>query len=170
MDANRRGGLVGGLLLILLGGAFLAAQLIPGSRSWFNAEDSWPLIVIGIGVLLVVLAIALRTSPLAIPGCIVAGIGCMLYYQNATGNWGSWAYAWTLIPAFVGLGVLVSGLLEGQPMRSLTTGVWMILISLVAFVIFGSFLGMGRFSAYWPLLLVLGGLLILGQAILGRRR
>jgi hypothetical protein len=170
MNANRRSGLVGGLLLILLGGAFLAAQFIPGLGAWFNAENSWPLIVIGIGVLFVALAIGLRSPPLAIPGCIVAGIGCMLYYQNATGNWGSWAYAWTLIPAFVGLGVIVSGLLEGQPMRSLATGVWMILISLVAFVIFGSFLGMGRFSAYWPLLLVLGGLLILGQAVLGRRR
>ncbi len=170
MDATRRSGLVGGLLLILLGGALLAAQFVPGFRSWFHPENSWALIVVGIGALLLVLAFALRTPPLAVPGCIVAGIGCMLYYQNATGNWGSWAYAWTLIPAFVGLGVIISGLLEGQPVRSLTTGVWMILISLVAFVIFGSFLGMGRFSAYWPLLLVLGGLLILGQTILGRRR
>ncbi|MCX6071788.1 MAG: hypothetical protein NTU91_13195 [Chloroflexi bacterium] len=170
MDANRRSGLVGGLLLILLGGAFLAAQFIPGLQSWFSAENSWPLIVIGVGVLLLVLALALRTPPLAVPGCIVAGIGCMLYYQNATGNWESWAYAWTLIPGFVGLGIILSGLLEGQPIRSLATGLWMILISLVAFVIFGSFLGMGRFSAYWPLLLVLGGLLILGQTILGRRR
>ena len=170
MDANRRGGLVGGLLLILLGGAFLAAQFIPGLRYWFSAENSWPLMVIGIGVLLVVLAIALRTPPLAVPGCIVAGIGCMLYYQNATGNWGSWAFAWTLIPGFVGLGVIVSGLLEGQPIRSLATGMWMILISLLAFVLFGSFLGMGKFSAYWPLLLVLGGLIILGQATIGRKR
>jgi uncharacterized membrane protein len=94
----------------------------------------------------------------------------MLYYQNATGNWGSWAYAWTLIPGFVGLGIILSGLLEGQPIRSLATGLWMILISLVAFVVFGSFLGMGRFSAYWPVLLILGGLLILGQTILGRKR
>jgi len=170
MDANRRSGLAGGLLLILLGAAFLAAQYIPAVRSWFETKDSWPLIIIGIGVLLLVLALALRTPPLAVPGCIVAGIGCMLFYQNATGNWESWAYAWTLIPGFVGLGVILSGLLEGQPVRSLTAGVWMILISLVAFVIFGSFLGMGRFSAYWPVLLVLGGLLILGQTLLGRKR
>jgi hypothetical protein len=170
MDANRRSGLVGGLLLILLGGAFLAAQSIPGLRSWFTAENSWPLIVVGVGVLLFVLALALRTPPLAVPGCIVTGIGCMLYYQNATGNWESWAYAWTLIPGFVGLGVMLSGLLEGQPIRSLATGLWMVLISLVAFVIFGAFLGMGRFAAYWPVLLILGGLLILGQTILGRKR
>jgi hypothetical protein len=157
-------------LLILLGGAFLAAQFIPGLRSWFEAENSWPLIVIGVGVLLLVLALALRAPPLAVPACIVAGIGGMLFYQNATGDWESWAYAWTLIPGFVGLGVIVSGLLEGQPVRSLTTGLWMILISLLAFVIFGSFLGMGRFAAYWPVLLVLGGLLILGQTIFGRKR
>jgi LiaI-LiaF-like transmembrane region len=170
MDANRRSGLVGGLLLILLGGAFLAAQFVPGFQTWFSAEKSWPLIVVAIGVLLLVLALALRTPPLAVPGCIVGGIGCMLYYQNATGDWESWAYAWTLIPGFVGLGVMVSGLLEGQPIRSLAAGLWMILISLVAFAVFGSFLGTGRFTAYWPVLLILGGLLMLGQTILRRKR
>jgi hypothetical protein len=170
MDASRRSGLVGGLILIFIGGAFLAAQFVPGIRSWFRAENSWPLIVIGVGIVLVVLALALRTPPLAIPGCIVSGIGCMLFYQNATGNWESWAYAWTLIPGFVGLGVILSGLMEGQSIRSLASGLWLMLISLVAFVIFGSFLGLGRFTPYWPVLLVLGGLLILGQTVFGRRR
>jgi hypothetical protein len=170
MDAKRRSGLAGGLLLILLGALFLIAQFIPSLRIWFSAQGSWPLIVIGIGLLLLILAIALSTPALAIPACIVGGIGCMLYYQNATGDWGSWAYAWTLIPGFVGVGLILSGLLEGSPVRSLAAGLWMILISLLAFVIFGSFLGMGRFSAYWPLLLVLGGLVLLGQVIFGRRR
>jgi hypothetical protein len=169
MDTSRRSGLAGGLILILVGGAFLAAQFVPGLRSWFGAENSWPLIVVGVGILFLVLAVALRAPPLAVPGCIVGGIGCLLFYQNATGNWESWAYAWTLIPGFVGLGVVLAGLMEGQARRALSSGLWLMLISLVAFVVFGSFLGLGRFSPYWPVLLILGGLLILGQTLFGRR-
>ena len=50
MDTSRRSGLAGGLILILVGGAFLAAQFVPGLRSWFGAENSWPLIVVGVGI------------------------------------------------------------------------------------------------------------------------
>jgi hypothetical protein len=169
METSRRSGLVGGVILILLGGAFLAAQFVPGLRMWFRAADSWPLVVIGVGVLLLVLSFALGTPPLAVPGCIVGGIGCLLFYQNATGNWESWAYAWTLIPGFVGIGVLLAALMQGGARKDLAGGLWLILISLVAFVVFGSFLGLGRFSPYWPVLLVLGGLLILGQTLFGRK-
>jgi hypothetical protein len=99
----------------------------------------------------------------------VGGIGCLLFYQNATGNWESWAYAWTLIPGFVGLGVVLAALMQGQSKSGITSGLWQMLISVVAFVIFGSFLGLGRISPYWPVLLVLGGLLILGRTLLGRK-
>ena len=169
MESSRRRGLVGGLILILVGGAFLAAQSIPGLRTWFRAEDSWPLIVVGVGFLMLVLALALSTPPLAVPGCIVGGIGCLLFYQNATGNWESWAYAWTLIPGFVGLGVVLAALMQGQARKDIAGGLWLMLFSAIAFVVFGSFLGLGRFSPYWPVLLVLGGLLILGQTLFGRR-
>ena len=169
METSRRSGLVGGLILIVVGGAFLAAQFVPGLRAWFQAADSWPLIVIGVGFLMLVLALALNTPPLAVPGCIVGGIGCLLFYQNATGNWESWAYAWTLIPGFVGLGVTLAALMQGGPKKDLSAGLWLMLISLLAFVVFGSFLGLGRFSPYWPVLLVLGGLLILGQTLFGRK-
>jgi hypothetical protein len=175
IDANRRSGLVGGLILIMIGAMFLAAQLLPGVRSWYRGEDSWPLIVVGVGVVLLVLAVALRMPPLAVPGCIVAGIGCILFYQNASGNWQSWAYAWALIPGFVGAGVLLTGLMEGRDRSALAPNLWLMLFSLVAFVIFGAFLGpwwflgLGPLGSYWPILLVLGGLLILGQAIFRRR-
>jgi len=69
METSRRSGLVGGLILILVGGAFLAAQFVPGLRSWFRAEDSWPLIIVGVGFLMLVLALALGT-----PSAVLAGI------------------------------------------------------------------------------------------------
>ncbi len=169
METSRRSGLVGGLILILVGAACLVAQFVPGLSAWFRAADTWPLLIVGVGVLMLVLAVALSTPPLAVPGCIVGGIGCLLFYQNATGNWESWAYAWTLIPGFVGLGVVLAALMQGQSKRSITSGLWQMLISVVAFVVFGSFLGLGQISPYWPVLLVLGGLLLLGQTLFRRK-
>jgi hypothetical protein len=156
MSATQRSGLVGGLFLILLGLVFLSFQFFPGMWSWVS-EASWPLIVIGVGVALLVIGLIAGAPGLAVPACIVGGIGLLLYWQNATGNWESWAYAWTLIPGFAGVGTLLTGLIEGKG-ESIRAGFWMIIISLVLFAIFASFMG-GPVSLgkYWPLLLILLG-------------
>jgi hypothetical protein len=161
MDRRRRSTLAGGLLLILLGAWFLALQLVPGLRGWLNIEVTWPLFVVGTGVLLLILALAF----------IVGGIGVLLYWQNATGDWVTWSYAWALIPSFVGLGVLVAGLLEGRTRKAVSEGGWLILIGLVLFVVFGSiFGGLNWLGPYWPLLVVGFGLLIMVQGLLRARR
>ena len=99
---------------------------------------------------------------MAIPACIVGGIGGILYWQEITGNWESWAYAWTLIPGFVGVGIVLSGLLGGDFRQSARGGGWLIMISLVLFAVFGSFFGgLGLLGPYWPVLLILLGLLVL---------
>jgi hypothetical protein len=126
--------------------------------------------VIGVGLLLLILGILTGSPGMAVPACIVGGIGCILYYQNATGNWTSWAYAWTLIPGFVGLGTILARLLGDPAPASWRSGFGMILTSLVLFAIFASiFGGWDLFGPYWPLLLVLLGLWILVQAFLGRK-
>lgn len=162
MNRETRSNLVIGLLLIVLGGWFLAGQFVPGLKFWINAEKSWPLFVIGAGLLLLVLGLLTQTAEMAIPACIVGGIGGLLYWQNTTGNWDSWAYAWTLIPGFVGVGIMLAGLLRGQGSRAFREGGGLILVSLVLFVIFGSFLGGGAvLGSYWPVLLILLGLWLL---------
>jgi len=108
---------------------------------------------------------------MAVPACIVGGIGCLLYWQNATGNWESWAYAWTLIPGFLGVGILLAGLLEGRLRQSLDSGIFFIVISLVMFAIFGSFLGgLQIFGLYWPVLLILFGLWMLVRTLFRSRQ
>ena len=162
VNRETRSNLVIGLLLIVLGGWFLAGQFVPGLKFWINAEKSWPLFVIGAGLLLLVLGLLTQTAEMAIPACIVGGIGGLLYWQNTTGNWDSWAYAWTLIPGFVGVGIMLAGLLRGQGSRAFREGGGLILVSLVLFVIFGSFLGGGAvLGSYWPVLLILLGLWLL---------
>jgi hypothetical protein len=107
---------------------------------------------------------------MAVPACIVGGIGGLLYYQNASGNWDSWAYAWALIPGFVGVGVILSGLLAGRGRQALIEGGGTVLVSLVLFAVFGSFLGGGDFPPLvWPILLIGAGVLLLLRTLLPSR-
>jgi hypothetical protein len=168
MDRQRRSNLVLGILLLLLGGWFLAVQLLPGLGDLINIDISWPLIVVGVGVLLFFLGLLIGAPDMAVPGTIVAGIGGILYWQNLTGNWASWAYVWTLIPGFVGIGIILSGLIGGRARASVREGGGLLIISLIMFAIFSSFLGpfvgggapLGR---YWPVLLILVGLWLLAR-------
>ncbi len=158
MERRRVSNLVGGLILILLGLLFLIPQFLPG----WAPRVSWPWFVIGIGLLLLIIGLVTDTPGLAIPACIVGGIGGLLYWQELTGNWGSWTYTWTLIPGFVGVGIVLSGLLGGRSGRALREGGTLILISLVLFLVFGAaFGGLNVLGPYWPVLLIGLGILVL---------
>jgi len=157
------------LVLIAIGVWFLAIELVPGVKSFAYGSETWPIPIIGIGALLALVGIVSWVPGMLVPASIVGGIGAMLYWQNVTGNWESWAYAWALIPVFVGVGIMLAGLLSRQR-RTVTGGIWVALIGLVLLAVFGSFLGgwevMGR---YWPILLILLGLLFLGRGLIRPR-
>ena len=82
MDTRRRSQLAGGVVLLLLGSALLAAQVFPAFRAWVDAHvnwaESWPLIVIGVGVLLFVFGLLVGAPGMAVPACVVGGIGGLL--------------------------------------------------------------------------------------------
>lgn len=170
MNQRNRSQLGGGLVLVLLGAALLAVQVVPSLKTWIETSidwtSSWALIVVGVGVLLLFLGLLLGAPGMAVPACIVGGIGGLLYWQNATGHWETWAYAWTLIPGFVGVGTILAGLLGAGLRKSLGPGSWMVFISLMLFFIFGSFLGGQQIlGGYWPVLLILLGLGLLIRAM-----
>jgi len=107
------------------------------------------------------------------PACIVAGIGGILYYQNATGNWESWAYMWTLIPGFVGVGSLLAGVLGEDFKSSVRHGLNTLIISAILFAIFGTYFNawniFGVNSVYIPIaLLFLGGIWLIVRGVLRR--
>jgi hypothetical protein len=171
MNRRHRTSLVGGIILVLLGGWFLVVQLVPGLDTLFNFDFSWPWFIIAAGVLLFIFGLVVGEPGMAVPACIVAGIGGILYYQNNTGDWASWAYAWTLIPGFVGIGSILAGLLGDNQSRSIRDGINLLVISAVLFVIFGSFLGgLELLGDYWPVLLILLGVWMLLQPVLRRAR
>ena len=162
---EKRGSIIGGLILILVGLLFLLLQTSPEIAARFNLELQWPLVIVTVGLLFLVGAV-LGTASLAVPGTIIIGLGGLFYYQNLSGNWASWAYAWALIPGFVGLGVILMGLLDREQRSAIRGGATLLLISLILFAVFGGFLGgFGLLQTYWPVLLILAGIMIL----LGRR-
>jgi len=164
----RRGNIAAALVLILLGVWFLAVQIFPGLRDFAYGRITWPVAIIGVGAVIGLIGLVTWVPDLLIPACIVGGIGGLLYWQNATGNWGSWAYAWALIPGFVGVGIVLSGALRGNR-RAMIGGGWTIFNSLVLLAIFGSFLGGMALFRYWPVLLILLGVLMLAQNLFRRR-
>ena len=162
MDQRTKSAIVSGAVLIAIGVVLLVLRVVPGAFTTL----SWPWIVIGVGALFLVLALVTVTPGLAVPACIIGGIGLVLWWQNRTEAWWTWSFAWTLIPGFVGVGILVAGLLEGRPIRALLDAVWPILVSVVLFVIFGSsFGGLALGIGIWPILgivlIAIGALIIL---------
>jgi hypothetical protein len=112
MEKKQLASIAAGGLTILLGILVLVGSILPpGSRL-----VSWPLIVVGVGAAFLLFGFGTSAAGLVIPGAIVSGIGCLLYVQHLTGWWHTWAFAWTLIPGFTGLGLLaLDGLLGGRP-------------------------------------------------------
>lgn len=110
-----RGGIIVGAVLIILGILFLFERVLDIEPGRFG----WPLFVIVPGVLLLAASLAVggkEGSGLAVAGAITTVTGLVLAFQNATGLWATWAYAWALVgPAATGLGLLFYGLLRNQP-------------------------------------------------------
>jgi len=161
MNKSQRTSLTVGIILVVLGAIFIAANLIPSFRTFLNQANTWPMIIEVVAVGLLVLGLMLGVPDMAVPATIVAGIGGILWWQNSTGNWGSWAYMWALIPGFVGVGMLLAKVLGGRDRYSITSALSTIGSSLVMFVIFGAFFGgFSWMGPYWPLMLIVAGLLI----------
>ncbi len=159
-----------GILLLLAGIWLFAMMMFPALQDLIQIQVTWPLIIVSVGAVLFLFGLFLGTPSLLIPACILGGIGSLLYWQNLTGNWESWAYAWALIPGFSGVGQVLAGLLGASERHLVQKGLWQIFISLVLFVIFGSFLGnLSWLGPFWPLLLILAGLVLVVRGIIKNR-
>jgi len=165
---NKRASITGGVILILLGLFFLAREIFPDVFGVFE----WPFIVIGVGVVFILAAILSGQGGLAIPGTIIGGIGGILYAQSNLIGFNSWSYMWALIPGLVGLGIILSGIIDGHIRGALSAGLTLILISLVLFFIFGGSFGLDpELVKYWPVILIaLGVITIIRLFIKGKRR
>ncbi len=143
------GGLVFGLLLILVGGAFLLTNV-----TGFNFDKyGWPAFIIVPGLLLLVLGLAIRSEGglgAAIPGGLLLSVGLLLAFQDATDSYESWAYAWALIaPGSVGATLFLFGLTHAR-MDLIDSGLRTAAVGIGLFIGFGLFfenvIGLGEGS------------------------
>lgn len=164
MDQRQRSYLAAGVLLVLIGVLLLVFQTVPELQKILTITDTWPLIVIGVGMGLLVFGLLINAPGMAVPAMIVGGIGGILLWQNITDRWESWSYMWTLIPGFVGVGIVLSGLISGEGVwEAVHSGIRLITISLVLFAVFGAFFGAFVFQEpYWPFVLIVLGLVLIG--------
>ena len=165
----------GAVLLIGLGLLFLIGQIF-NINLWDILGFSWPVFVMIPGVIFLALAFTgdRKMAGFAFPGTIITGTGAILWYQNLTDNWQSWAYIWTLYPGFVGLAMMFMAL-RNEDKKTYGIGRAMVNYSLIAFLAGAAFFELFIFHANgaltgWLLplvLIVVGGyLLVNGRASL----
>jgi len=129
VDRQAPPGAVLGAVLIFIGLAFLAVRYL----DIFQGSDVWPLLIIGPGVALLVLGLFLPNLGMLVGGSVVSTVGLVLAWQNMTGRWESWAYAWALVgPTASGVGSFLGGLRTGNP-RLRDAGMWQIAVGLALF-------------------------------------
>ncbi len=145
-----------GVLLILFGAWLVVSRQVPSVRDWLDNNFAWPMWTIGAGLLIFLIGLITGAPGMAIPAAIVTGIGGILYYQNATDNFATWSYMWTLIPGFVGVGIIIAGLLGEHTRHNLARGLNLLVISAVMFLVFGAlFGGLGILGSNGPAILLI---------------
>ena len=158
------GALIGGSVLIAIGILSLFGQIFTSFNFW---SFIWPFFIIGVGAIFYVgmFAGGKSVSGLAIPATIITTIGLILFYQNITGHWESWSYAWTVIILAVGLGIYIMGTFGGDEGQQ-SSGKNLMKVGAILFIVFGGFFEMifsiGSRSvlrqSIFPILLILLGL------------
>jgi hypothetical protein len=175
--ARRSGsGIALGVVFVVIGLFYLAVQVLGIDLSSFG----WPLFVIIPGLTLLIVGLVSLGTGAAIPGGILTMVGLVLAYQNSTGNWASWAYAWALVaPGGVGVGLFLQGLRERSPglIRQGRNLMFIAaLIFMVGFVFFESILNLSGMNdqpvvrAALPALFIVIGVLLLARSIRNSRR
>src|SRR5688500_18071275 len=109
---------------------------------------------------------------MVIGGTITTTVGLVLLYQNDTGRWESWAYAWALVgPAASGLGLALWGIRSGNG-SDVRNGTWGLLGGLAFFIIgflfFEGVIGIGGDRLSLPEWLLPAAVIAIGVVVLGR--
>jgi hypothetical protein len=149
MEKRSRTQLALGIILILVATWFVLMKNNTDVAKWFNQHFDWPMWVVASGGLILLIGLLVGAPGMAVPACIVAGIGGILYYCNAKPDWPAWSYMWALIPGFVGVGNILAGILGRDFKESARHGLNLIVMSTIMFLIFAAaFGGLDIFGKY----------------------
>ncbi len=166
-NTRGRSQLVLGILLILLGAWYFLDRSVPDFHDLMDKYMDFPMNMFLIGAGIFLLGLMLGSPGLSVPAAIVAGLGGIFYYQQTTEDFSSWSYMWTLIFGFIGVGMIVAGLLGDNTAHNLKRGFNLVILSAVMFLVLSSILGdwalLGNFGP--SILLILLGLYVLGSGL-----
>ncbi len=174
MSRNNVWGLWVGVGLIGLGVVFLLGQFL----RFDIMRYLWPFFILAAGAAFFVGMVAggRDMGALAVPGSVISTVGLILLFQNIFSLWATWSYAWALIIAGAGVGLIIFGRWSDVPdLRN--AGRVVIAVGLSMFFIFGLFFEFGASllglrspgGIFWPLALILVGLYALfGRALFER--
>lgn len=144
--------------------------VVVGLMSLMSLNLLWPMIILGPGLIMLSLALfggRTGAAVFSIPGMLVSGLGGLLFIQNVTGYWESWAYAWTLFGVFLGMGLTLMGQrLDDRSLQSV--GNWFVYGGFFAFAAFAFFfeliIGISGFGGTLGAVVLIGlGLLLLSR-------
>ncbi|HEX7393373.1 MAG TPA: hypothetical protein VF313_00455 [Anaerolineaceae bacterium] len=163
MDNANRGTVVLGAFLVSIGVIFLVLNLIPG----VDIGKTWPVIFFFLAAAFYLPAFLWQgarrgLAGLFIPGSIMLILGLIFVYDVLTSDWASWAYAWLLIPAGVGLGLTLGSTVGGWGRGPSQTGLWIMGVDVGLFALIATlFGGNTAIRTFGPLVIILAGVLIL---------
>ncbi len=165
MKRMDRGSLAAALFLISLGAIFLLINLLPE----LSFTRTWPVIFLAVAAAFFLPAVIAEEArrglaALAIPGSLFLGLGLIFLYNTLSGDWAAWAYAWILIPASIGLGLILSSWIGGWGQPVAEVGVWLMVLNGAAFGLFATLFGTAFLKTLGAGALILGGLLMLLRA------
>lgn len=122
-----------------------------------------PLVFIMLGVIFFILVLLVApkwkwAGLLFLPGSIMLVLGIIFLINVLSNDWSSWSYAWLLLVAGVGAGLVLTGWYIQLSQTFLRVGAGLAIFGISFFVVFGMIAGGAVILVMAPILLVLGGL------------
>ncbi len=145
--------------LVGLGALLLALSIINGGK--VNVALPLVFLMLGGGSCILVFVLAEKwawASLLYVPACLLLALGVIFLLNVLTNDWNAWAYAWLLLVAGAGAGLVLSDAHRPYWRQAGLVG-WITAASgIVLFALFGAIAGGAFIYIMAPVLLVLGGL------------
>jgi hypothetical protein len=166
---------------VAIGAVLVVVGLLLFIGQYFDVgigDLGWPFIIIGVGVVILGIGLfVMNEQGMVIGGTVVTTVGLVLLYQDRTGHWESWAYAWALVgPAASGLGLALWGLRSSNA-GDVRNGIWGLLggfaFFAIGFLFFEGLIGISGERlplAEWvlPAAVIVMGVVVLMRGLLQR--